>query len=149
MITPSLLMLLFQQLVNALVHFEQCEFLSCATRHQPDNHSPNGLKECCFKACPLIHQASAEGKSLFEKKSLFHIHILCSFVVGQLMFCNTLSEYVVYTAVDGFCLVQIRTDQELCIVKSIEQVSANFQLFKELGICRLADIGIAVVLLIP
>ena len=64
------------------------------------------------------------------------------------MFCNTLSEYVVYTAVDGFCLVQIRTDQELCIVKSIEQVSANFQLFKELGICRLADISVSVVLLV-
>ena len=111
---------MFQKLIDPLVYFRQRKLLTRTTGQKPDNHRSDRFKECCFKACLFIYQATAQRKCLFEKQSLLDVDILRLLLVGKVLLCDALAENVVDTPGNRLRLIKVSSSHELIVVITVE-----------------------------
>ena len=131
---------LLQKLIDTSVHFRKGDFLTCSRIGKPQNQNTHRFKERSFKAVSFAHHGRTKRKSLVKHKRFLD---KCIF-----FFILFTGDDIVHCTANGLCSFQICSGCELGVVKSMEHITANTELFNKLRISDFGNIRITIVFLI-
>ena len=131
---------LLQKLIDTSVHFRQRDFFAGSSIGQSQHQDTHRFKERSFKAISFTHQGRTKRKSLMKHEGFLYKSVLFFFFFT--------GDDIVYRTTDGLCSFQIGSGSELGVIKSMEHITADTQLFDKLRISDFGNIRITIVFLI-